>query len=107
MFRAMADPLLDLAASHAARSLATLDSRPVAATVSIAELRQRLAKTLPETGMSPEGVIDELVRDIDGGILGTGNGRFFGWVVGGGLPAAFAADWLTTVWPQNRAHHPG
>jgi len=28
-------------------------------------------------------------------------GRFFGWVVGGALPSALAADWLTATWDQN------
>jgi len=46
-------------------------------------------------------VIDELVADSRGGITGSQGGRFFGWVIGGGLPAAMAADWLTTVWDQN------
>jgi glutamate/tyrosine decarboxylase-like PLP-dependent enzyme len=29
------------------------------------------------------------------------SGRFFGWVIGGTLPAAMAADWLTSAWDQN------
>jgi glutamate/tyrosine decarboxylase-like PLP-dependent enzyme len=29
------------------------------------------------------------------------SGRFFGWVIGGTLPAAMAADWLVTAWDQN------
>ena len=53
--------------------------------------------------MSPEQVIDDLVRDAEGGILGSTNGRFFGWVIGGTLPAALAADWLTSAWDQNAA----
>lgn len=28
-------------------------------------------------------------------------GRFFGWVIGGSLPSALAADWLTSTWNQN------
>src|SRR6185295_10688147 len=33
--------------------------------------------------------------------LGSAGGRFFGWVIGGALPAALGADWLTTAWDQN------
>jgi hypothetical protein len=50
-------------------------------------------------------VIDELVADADAGILGSQSGRSFGWVIGGGSPAAVAADWLTTVWDQNTGIH--
>lgn len=95
--------VLDRAAVHAVKYLETLPSRPVAATASIAELQRRLAKPLPERGLADEAVIDELVRDCEGGIMGSAGGRFFGWVIGGTLPAALAADWLTSTWDQNAA----
>jgi len=95
--------VLTIAASHAARYLEGLPSRPIAATATIDELRQRLERPLPEAGTPPETVIDELVRDADGGILASGSGRFFGWVIGGTLPVALAADWLTAAWDQNAA----
>jgi len=95
--------VLDLAAAHAARYLASLPSRPVAAIASAEELRRRLGKPLPETGTADDAVIDELVRDADDGILGSSSGRFFGWVTGGTLPVAMAADWLTSAWDQNGA----
>lgn len=59
--------------------------------------------SVPENPTAPETVIDELVRDVDGGLLGSASGRFFGWVIGGGVPAALAADWLTSTWDQNAA----
>jgi len=95
--------LLELAAAHATRYLETVDSRPIATTASLEQLRSRLAKPLAEASMPAEQVIDELVRDADGGILGSTSGRFFGWVTGGTLPVALAADWLTSTWDQNGA----
>jgi glutamate/tyrosine decarboxylase-like PLP-dependent enzyme len=95
--------ILEAAARHAATYVETLPYRPVAPTITLEELQRRLAKPLPETGVAPEKVIDELVRDIDDGILRSNSGRFFGWVIGGTLPVALAADWLTSVWDQNAA----
>jgi glutamate/tyrosine decarboxylase-like PLP-dependent enzyme len=98
-----AKSLLDIAATHASRYLQTVDSRPIATTASLADLRARLAKPLPEAPMAAPQVIDELVRDAEGGILGSTSSRFFGWVTGGTLPVALAADWLTSAWDQNGA----
>jgi glutamate/tyrosine decarboxylase-like PLP-dependent enzyme len=95
--------ILDRAAAHAAQYLESVNRRPIATTASTQELRSRLGKPLPEAGMAPEKVIDELVRDVEGGILGSVNPRFFGWVIGGTLPVAIGADWLTSVWDQNAA----
>lgn len=92
---------LQRAADHAVDYLNTLDHASVAATIAAEELRQRLARPLPETGVSAPVVVDDLVRDVQGGLLGSAGGRFYGWVIGGGLPAAVAADWLTSVWDQN------
>jgi glutamate/tyrosine decarboxylase-like PLP-dependent enzyme len=95
--------LLDVAAAHAFRYLESLSSRPIAANASIEELRSRLSRPLPEVPINPEDVIQELVRDTEGGLIGSASGRFFGWVIGGTLPIALAADWLTSAWDQNAA----
>jgi glutamate/tyrosine decarboxylase-like PLP-dependent enzyme len=98
-------PALEHAFWHAVRHLETLDSRPVGATVDLAQLRARFDRPLPNTDAATEEVIDELVRDAAGGIIGSAGGRFFGWVIGGSLPAALAADWLTSAWDQNADIH--
>ena len=95
--------VLDVAAAHATRYLDGLSDRPIPASAGVAELRRRLGRPLPDEGMAADAVIDELVRDAEGGILGSGSGRFFGWVIGGALPAALAAAWLTSAWDQNAA----
>jgi len=96
---------LERAAEHALAFLEGLDTRSVATTASLAELRARLGRPLADHGVPATQVIDELVADADAGILGSQGGRFFSWVIGGGTPAAMAADWLTTVWDQNAGIH--
>ncbi|MBK6423034.1 MAG: aspartate aminotransferase family protein [Gemmatimonadetes bacterium] len=92
---------LQRAAQLALTYLGGLDAAPVATTTPLAELRRRLARPLAEAGMDPVTVVEELARDTAGGLLGSAGGRFYGWVIGGGLPAALGADWLTSAWDQN------
>jgi glutamate/tyrosine decarboxylase-like PLP-dependent enzyme len=95
-----------LAASRIALSyLAQLDRLPVAPVMGLDELRNRLAKPLQDAGTPAEQVITELAADVQGGIMACAGGRFFGWVIGGSLPAALAADWLTSAWDQNAAQY--
>lgn len=94
---------LDIAFDRAISHLEHLDESSVAATADANTLRAQIDKPLALAGLPPQQVIEELVRDVEGGLLGTAGGRFFGWVIGGVLPAAVAADWLTTTWQQNAA----
>src|SRR2546423_9661932 len=92
---------LNIAFDRAVSHLEHLDETSVAAIVGAAALRKRLDKPLAQTGLPPQQVIEELAADVQGGLLGSAGGRFFGWVIGGALPAAVAADWLTSAWQQN------
>ena len=46
-------------------------------------------------------MVEELIAGAEPGLVAMPSGRFFGWVIGGVLPAALAADWLTSTWDQN------
>jgi glutamate/tyrosine decarboxylase-like PLP-dependent enzyme len=92
---------LERATELALKYLGSLDTSPVGSTASLAELRRRFSRPLPDEGVDPVTVIDDLARDVSGGLIGNAGGRFYGWVVGAGLPAALAADWLTGTWDQN------
>ena len=95
------DATLARASELALSYLGTLDTASVAATTPLAELRRRFAGPIPERGTDPVAVIDELARSVEGGLLGSAGARFYGWVIGAGLPAALGADWLTATWDQN------
>jgi glutamate/tyrosine decarboxylase-like PLP-dependent enzyme len=89
--------------AHAIRYIDGLETAPVSASATLEQLRERLTRPLAEDGIEAGRVIDELVADVDGGLIGNGGGRFFAWVIGGTLPVAIAADWLTSAWDQNAA----
>ena len=94
---------LEVALDSALSYLDDLDETPVATPVDVATVRRRLGRPLTDDGVSPEVVVADLARDVEGAIIGSAGGRFFGWVIGGSLPAAIAADWLTSTWDQNAA----
>lgn len=81
--------------------LNTLDTRSTRAEHDVDRVATDLGGPLPDDGTDPRSVLDQLVRDAEPGLLATPSGRFFGWVIGGTLPAALGADWLTSVWDQN------
>jgi glutamate/tyrosine decarboxylase-like PLP-dependent enzyme len=99
----MAREILRRAGAHATAYLDGLPERPVGPTVGPAELRRRLTRPVPDHPSDPAEVIEDLVRDLDGSLMGSTSGRFFGWVIGGVLPVALATDWLTATWDQNAA----
>ena len=96
---------LERALGHALGYLRALDRSPVAAGAALPQLRRALGRPLPERGTPAHQVVDELAADVAGGLTGSQSGRFFSWVIGGGLPSAMAADWLTTAWDQNAGIH--
>ena len=99
--------LLRRTADHAADFLETLETRPVRPEASADELFAMLGGPLPERGSDPQSVVDALVDDAGPGIVGIPSGRYFGFVIGGAVPAAVAADWLTSVWDQNAGLYAG
>ena len=65
------------------------------------ELRPMFGGPLPEDGDAPTEVVRALAAAGDRGSVATAGPRYFGFVIGGALPAAVAADWLTSAWDQN------
>ncbi|HSC92363.1 MAG TPA: aminotransferase class V-fold PLP-dependent enzyme [Gaiellaceae bacterium] len=93
--------LLRRTADRAADFLAGLDERPVRESASVEELRAALGGPLPEEPAEPASVLDELADAAEPGVVAIAGGRYFGFVIGGALPASLAADWLASTWDQN------
>ena len=94
-------PALETALRRALDYLNNVDEKPVGPTASLEELRTRVCKPWNAESIPAPQVIDDLVRDIEGGLNNSVSARFYAWVIGGSLPSALAADWLTSVWDQN------
>jgi glutamate/tyrosine decarboxylase-like PLP-dependent enzyme len=92
--------LLARAAELAAEHRDSLADRPVAREVDPAALRAGFGELRDAPG-APAAVLEELARAAEPGLVATAGPRFFGFVIGGALPAATAADILATGWDQN------
>ena len=95
------DGALGEAFERARAYLGGLPERAVGPTATADELRAALGGPLPDKPSDPREVVAALADAVEGGLLPSGSGRFYGFVFGGATPAALGADWLTTVWDQN------
>jgi glutamate/tyrosine decarboxylase-like PLP-dependent enzyme len=93
--------LLEATAAIAADYVESLDDRPIFPDVTPEQLREALGGPMPEQPIPAQQVVAELAAAADPGVVALGSGRYFGFVIGGALPAALAADWLTSTWDQN------
>lgn len=98
-------PLLRRTAAEALSFLEGLPERHVGAREDATAVAARLRVPLPEEGEEPLAVVERLARDVDAGLVASAGPRYFGFVIGGAVPAALAADWLTAAWDQNAALH--
>jgi glutamate/tyrosine decarboxylase-like PLP-dependent enzyme len=88
-------------AGLATKYLETIADRHVGALASGDDLRRQLAVPLSDTGEPETAVIDALALAGALGTVATQGPRYHGFVVGGSVPAATAADWLVSAWDQN------
>ena len=92
---------LEAAAAHARSWLASVPDRPVPPRRTADELAKAFGELVPDGPTDPAAVVDLLNEVGQDGLMNIACGRFYGWVMGGTLPAALAADWLVSAWDQN------
>ncbi|HET8755042.1 MAG TPA: aminotransferase class V-fold PLP-dependent enzyme [Solirubrobacteraceae bacterium] len=89
------------AAELAEEHLAGIADRRVGAVLSYEDTVAALDEPLPEHGEDPVTVIEHLAATAGPATVASPGPRYFGFVTGGALPAALAADWLVSAWDQN------
>ncbi len=96
--------LLD-AARRALNYVETSPSRPVFPSQDALNNLDRLGGALPDRGEDASAVIQALDKYGSPATVVSTGGTYFGFVVGGALPATVAAHWIADAWDQNAGQY--
>jgi hypothetical protein len=92
---------LNIAAKYAQAWLDNGPDRGINPEMNIDQMRAIFGGPVPQGPTNPVEVIERMAKFAEPGLMNMPSGRFFGWVIGGTLPAALGADWLVSAWDQN------
>jgi len=95
--------VLELAAHKALRYVRNVAERRVSPSEASMAALAELHEPFPPSPSDPGEVIERLDQIGSGATVATTGGRYFGFVIGGMVPAAMAANWLAAAWNQNAA----
>jgi glutamate/tyrosine decarboxylase-like PLP-dependent enzyme len=89
------------ATERSLRFLSTIGTRRSFPTATEIQALDRLDGPAPEAGTDPLEVLRALDEVGSPATVASAGGRYFGFVIGGALPAPLAANWLAGAWNQN------
>jgi glutamate/tyrosine decarboxylase-like PLP-dependent enzyme len=93
--------VLDRATARSMEWIESIPDRAVAPKSDVDAMKTVFGHPLQDAPIDPVEVVDELATLAEPGLMAMPSGRFFGWVIGGTLPAALGADILVSSWDQN------
>jgi glutamate/tyrosine decarboxylase-like PLP-dependent enzyme len=93
--------LMMAAAARACDYLETVAERRVAPAPEAISQLPSLGGPLPEEPSDPMAVLSLLDEVGSPGTVASAGGRYFGFVIGGSLPATLASNWLAGAWDQD------
>lgn len=91
-------PALRVAHDAALDWLEHLPGRPIRPEKSYQEMLEAFGGPVPEVGETAEHVVASVAEAAQAGLMAMNHARFFGWVIGGAMPAGVATDWLVAAW---------
>ncbi|MDQ1546330.1 MAG: hypothetical protein QOH69_1234 [Actinomycetota bacterium] len=95
--------VLDRATARSMEWIESIPDRHVAPSANVDAMKRVFGWPQQDDPIDPVDVVDELATLAEPGLMAMPSGRFFGWVIGGTLPAALGADVLVSSWDQNAA----
>ena len=97
--------LLEDSLRRAVAYLDSLQERPVQPSPVAIEALAALDEPLPESPVDAKEVLERLDKLVSPATMAMAGPRFFGFVIGGSLPVALAANWLAGAWDQNTGYY--
>jgi glutamate/tyrosine decarboxylase-like PLP-dependent enzyme len=101
--RRLSESSLQSAVERSYEYLRAVENRNVAPTAAALQALENFHEPFPDNASDPADVLTMLDKFGSPATVATTGGRYFGFVIGGTLPASLAASWIANTWDQNAA----